>query len=203
VKALGRFFRRTAVMLLLALLFLLWLYPEWFGLSGARPIRKADGATVVVRDGDTLKISGKDYRLHGIDAPEFTQSCKRADASDWPCGKQAREALVKLISTNAIECEERAQDKFGRVVATCRTGRGVDLAQELTVQGLAVSFGGFAEGPYAAEEAAAKTARRGLWQGAFDPPASWRATHSRTPVASRLQWIRQNPEAKGDRNLVS
>ena len=38
-------------------------------------IRKADGATVVVRDGDTLKIDGQDYRLYGIDAPEFTQLC--------------------------------------------------------------------------------------------------------------------------------
>jgi endonuclease YncB( thermonuclease family) len=183
--ALRRLLRRTGVILLLVLLFLVWLVPDWFGLPGSRPIRKADGATVIVRDGDTLKIAGQDYRLHGIDAPEFNQSCKTATGTDWPCGKGAREALVKLVGTNALECEERAKDKYDRVVATCRTASGVDLAQEMATSGLAVSFGGFAEGPYAAEEATAKAARRGLWQGPFDPPSSWRATHPRTPIANR------------------
>ncbi len=185
MKTLRRFFRRTAVILLLILLFLVWLFPERFGLPTARPIRKADGATVVVRDGDTLKIGVRDYRLQGIDAPEFAQVCKTAAGTDWPCGKQSREALVKLVGTNALECEERAKDKYNRVVATCRTASGVDLAQEMATSGLAVSFGGFAEGPYAAEEATAKAARRGLWQGPFDPPSSWRATHPRTPIANR------------------
>jgi endonuclease YncB( thermonuclease family) len=201
--ALRRFLKRTAVVLLLALLFLVWLVPDWFGLPGSRPIRKADGASVVVRDGDTLKIGGQDYRLHGIDAPEFTQGCKTAAGTDWPCGKQAREALVKLVGTNALECEERAKDKYDRVIALCRTATGVDLAQEMAEQGMAVSFGGFAEGPYAAEEAAAKTARRGLWQGAFDPPSSWRATHPRTPVASRSQWIWRFSDVKGVANLAN
>jgi endonuclease YncB( thermonuclease family) len=202
LTALRRFLRRTGVILLLALLFLIWLFPDWFGLPGARPIRKADGASVVVRDGDTLRIGGQDYRLHGIDAPEFNQICKTAAGNDWPCGKQAREALVKLVGTNPLECEERAKDKYNRVVATCRTAQGVDLAQAMAEAGMAVSFGGFAEGPYAVEEAAAKVARRGLWQGTFDPPSSWRSTHPRTPVASRSQWIHQKSEAKGDANLA-
>jgi endonuclease YncB( thermonuclease family) len=187
--ALRRFLRRTAVILLLLLILLIWLVPEWFGLPPAHPIRKADGASVVIRDGDTLKIGGQDYRLHGIDAPEFTQSCKTAAGTDWPCGKRAREALVKLVGTNALECEERAKDKYDRVIGTCRTAAGIDLGQAMAEAGLAVSFSGFAEGPYAAEEAVAKAARRGLWQGPFDPPSSWRATHPRTPVASRSQWI--------------
>lgn len=200
--ALRCFLRRTAVILLLVLLFLIWLFPERFGLPGSRPIRKVDGATVIVRDGDTLKIAGQDYRLHGIDAPEFTQICKTAAGSDWPCGKEAREALVKLVGTNALECEERAKDKYNRVVATCRTASGVDLAQQMAEQGMAVSFGGFAEGSYAAEEATAKAARRGVWQGAFDPPSSWRATHPRTPIASRYQWIHVFSEANGHANLA-
>jgi endonuclease YncB( thermonuclease family) len=200
--ALRRLLRRTGVILLLVLLFLIWLVPDWFGLPGSRPIRKADGATVIVRDGDTLKIAGQDYRLHGIDAPEFNQICKSTAGSDWPCGKGAREALVKLVGTNALECEERAKDKYNRVVATCRTAQGVDLAQAMTDAGMAVSFGGFAEGPYAVEEATAKAARRGLWQGAFDPPSSWRASHPRTPVASRYQWIHPFSEAKGHANLA-
>jgi endonuclease YncB( thermonuclease family) len=189
--------------MLLVLLFLIWLVPDWFGLPSSRPIRKADGATVVVRDGDTLKIGGQDYRLHGIDAPEFTQVCKTGTGTDWLCGKEAREALVKLVGTNALECEERAKDKYNRVVATCRTTSGIDLAQKMAEAGMAVSFGGFAEGPYAAEEAEAQTAKRGLWQGAFDPPSSWRTTHPRTPVASRSQWIWRFSGGMGVANLAN
>ena len=177
--------RRWGSILLLIALLTIWLYPEWFGLSSVRPTRSADGAAIIVRDGDTLTIEKQDYRLHGIDAPEFNQMCKTAEGSDWPCGKLARAGLAALIAGRKIACEERAHDKYGRVVATCRDDKGSDIARLMIERGLAVSFGGFAEGPYAAEEALAQSAKRGLWQGAFDPPSSWRTTHPRTPVANR------------------
>jgi endonuclease YncB( thermonuclease family) len=177
--------RRWGSILCLIALLTVWLYPEWFGLSNARPTRSADGAAIIVRDGDTLTIEKQDYRLHGIDAPEFNQICKTATGTDWPCGKLARANLVALIAGHKLSCEERAHDKYGRVVATCLDDKGSDIARSMIERGLAVSFGGFAEGPYAAEEALAHTAKRGLWQGAFDPPSSWRTSHPRTPVANR------------------
>ncbi len=177
--------RRFGSVLLLAALAALWLFPEWFGLSSARPTRVADGAAIIVRDGDTLTIEKQDYRLHGIDAPEFNQACKTATGTDWPCGKQARAELVALIAGRRLACEERARDKYGRIVATCRDDKGNDVARSLIERGLAVSVGGFAQGPYAAEEALAHKAKRGLWQGSFDAPSSWRTTHPRTPVANR------------------
>jgi len=36
-------------------------------------------------DGDTIEISGKHIRLHGIDAPELGQACLR-DGNSWACG---------------------------------------------------------------------------------------------------------------------
>ncbi len=173
-----------SVLLLLALA-VLWLFPEWFGFSNARPTRSVDGAIIVIRDGDTMTIAHQDYRLHGIDAPEFTQVCKTGAGADWPCGKTARAALVTLVKGRTLTCEERARDKYNRVVATCIDDNGKDIARSMIEHGLAVSFGGFASGPYATDEAIAKTARRGLWQGTFDPPSSWRTTHLRTPVANR------------------
>ena len=176
--------RRTGSILLLLALGVLWLFPEWFGLSG-RPTRTVEGATVIVRDGDTLSAAGQDYRLHGIDAPELTQTCKTASGSDWACGKDARTALVALVKVRTLNCQERARDKFRRIVATCIDDRGEDLARAMIDRGLAVSFGGFADGPYASDEVIAKGKRHGLWQGTFEAPSSWRATHPRAPVKTR------------------
>lgn len=177
--------RRWGSVLLLLALAIVWLFPEWFGLPRGLPSRTVDGAIIVVRDGDTLTIDKQDYRLHGIDAPEFKQICKTAAGADWPCGQAARTELVALIKGRILTCEERARDKYSRVVTTCMDDHGDDVARTMVERGLAVSFGGFAEGPYASEEALARTAKRGLWQGAFEPPASWRTTHPRTPVANR------------------
>jgi endonuclease YncB( thermonuclease family) len=174
-----RSFRRSAVsFLLLAGLVALWLYPEGFGL-GAMETRSATGDSIIVRDGDTLTIGALDHRLNGIDAPEYSQICKDEAGQDWPCGKEARTALAALVTGHSITCEERARDKYGRAVATCRDEQGRDLSRTMVERGLAVSFGGFAEGPYADEEADAKASKRGLWRGSFEMPSSWRAGHSR------------------------
>jgi len=177
--------RRMGSVVLLLALGMLWLFPEWFGIGSRRPTRTVDGATVIARDGDTLTAAGQGYRLHGIDAPEYMQVCKTAAGADWRCGKDARSALAEMMRGRTLACEERARDKYGRIVVTCTDDQGEDLARAMVERGLAVSFGGFAEGPYAAEETIAKAARRGVWQVAFEAPSLWRATHPRAPVATR------------------
>ena len=174
-----RSFRRSAVsVLLLTALAVLWIYPEWFGL-GQVETRSAAGETIQVRDGDTMTIGALDHRLLGIDAPEFSQTCKDEKGLDWSCGKEARGALVALVTGHTIACEERARDKYNRAVATCHDEQGRDLARMMAARGLAISFGGLTEGPYADEEAQAKAAKRGLWRGPFDIPSEWRVTHPR------------------------
>ncbi len=143
------------------------------------PTHAAKGEAITIRDGDTITIGAQDFRLHGIDSPEYNQICKDAANNALPCGKAARAELAGLVRGHTIACEGRAKDKYQRTVATCRDETGRDLSRTMAERGLAVSFGGFAEGPYAAEEADAKRARRGLWSGSFDPPSSWRAEHPR------------------------
>jgi endonuclease YncB( thermonuclease family) len=168
--------RRFLTLFLLLLLCALWLFPEYFGLQGRESVT-ASGENVVVRDGDTLTIAKQDYRLHGIDAPEFSQVCKDAKDRDWLCGKLARAEMVSLTQGHQLTCEDQARDKYQRIVATCRDEKAVDIGEKMVDRGLAVSFGGFGEGPYAEQEADAKSAKRGLWQGQFEPPSSWRAKH--------------------------
>lgn len=146
---------------------------------GAPETRTATGAAVIVRDGDTLAISGIDHRLHGIDAPEYAQTCVDAKGRLSPCGKAARAALAGLVKGRTITCTARARDRYQRIVAACTNERGRDLAATMAEAGMAASLDGYAPGPYADRVAAAQAAKRGLWAGRFDPPAQWRAAHPR------------------------
>lgn len=135
-----------------------------------------------VIDGDSLTIrqdrDDTTIRLTGIDAVEYRQDCARADGSRWPCGREARSALEKIAGRGPLHCEFAAKDRYGRTLATCRTAaepEGVDLAAEMVRQGWAVA----ADEAYMVEEAGAQAKRLGIWQGNFDRPADWRATHER------------------------
>jgi endonuclease YncB( thermonuclease family) len=170
----NRRLKRWAAILSLILLAAIWLW-----LDQSPVTRSAKGEAIIIRDGDTISIAGLDHRLHGIDAPEYRQSCQRADGSEWLCGKEAREALVGLTRGKTLKCEELARDQYQRVVAKCADDRNRDIAQLMAQQGMAISLDGFVEGPYADDAQAAKAAKRGLWQGRFVEPAIWRKAHEK------------------------
>ncbi len=57
----------------------------------------ADVAGVAsVVDGDTIEVHGQRIRLHGIDAPESRQLCRR-EGEPWQCGKDATNALTAAL----------------------------------------------------------------------------------------------------------
>jgi endonuclease YncB( thermonuclease family) len=128
-------------------------------------------------DGDSLDFGGIAVRLHGIDAPELSQTCERPDGN-WPCGKAAAAKLAALVGRQQIICEQHDIDAHGRTVAACRAG-ATDLAGAMVDAGLAVALAGFSD-RYVAHEARAKAARLGLWAGTFQMPADYRAAHPRT-----------------------
>ena len=172
-----RLLRKVLLVLLLCGLATAWTLTDIRGET-----RSAHGDTIAVRDGDTLTIAGVDHRLHGIDAPEYQQICRDVRGKDWPCGLAARAALVALIKGKTLTCEERARDKYTRVVATCLDSAGRDIARALAEQGMAISMDGFSEGPYATEVEMARAKKLGIWQGIFDPPSTWREQHVRAPL---------------------
>ena len=124
-----------------------------------------------VIDGDTIKVHGTKIRLHGIDAPESAQTCK-AEGKSYRCGISATMALARRIAGKPISCEERDRDRYGRIVAVCKTG-GEDLNGWLVNQGLALAYRQYSI-DYIDQETAARAAERGLWRGEFVKPWQWR-----------------------------
>jgi endonuclease YncB( thermonuclease family) len=128
--------------------------------------------TPLVLDGDSLDFNGLRVRLFGIDAFERDQTCQRDDGSRYDCGQLAREALVIAIAHNPVSCTRKDVDRYGRMVAVCRTKDG-DLAARLVLDGSAIAYRQYST-DYVDEEESAKRARRGAWGGSFEAPWDYR-----------------------------
>lgn len=135
-----------------------------------------------VVDGDTLTIGDVVVRLHGIDAPERSQTCEGAGRI-WACGSWARGELVRLTGEGTVVCELFETDRYGRAVGACR-GSGGDLGAALVAGGAAVAYRRYSLA-YVTQEAAARQAGRGVWRARGDglqSPADWRAASRPSPT---------------------
>lgn len=132
-----------------------------------RQSQRSVEAKAKVVDGDSLEIDGERYRLTGIDAPEFRQNCN-FEGRDWPCGRESRQALFRLVRGKMVYCTTTGLDHYGRWLAICETVDG-ELNAEMVKLGWAMDYGG-----YAREEAAAKSRKIGIWKGEFERPSDWR-----------------------------
>ncbi len=175
-----RFRSLLALLLMIGLALAAWLWS---------PTPPVTVPLVHVIDGDSLTVNLDSpkltIRLTGIDAVEYQQDCARADASRWPCGREARTMLEKIAGRGPLTCDVAAKDKYDRTLASCRTRPfpdGVDLGAEMVRQGGAIAT----SDTYVVEEAEAQANRRRIWQGDFVRRADWRAAHERTmPVLTR------------------
>ncbi|MFN4143808.1 thermonuclease family protein [Aestuariivirga sp.] len=146
-------------------------------LAGAREagwLMPASGRFTAV-DGDSLRRDGQDYRLHAIDAPELDQHCKRATGEDYACGREARQALRGLTEARTLDCRILETDRYGRLVAECLAG-DLSINREMVRMGWALAYRRHSR-QHAEAESQAREARRGLWQGRFERPESWRQRH--------------------------
>jgi len=142
----------------------------WFARLGEQEVRGA----FRVLDGDSLELGDQRYRLQGIDAPEYTQTCRRNGAG-WPCGREAARQLRRLVGQGrdrgGIACSGGEIDKYGRLLVVCRRGEA-DINRQMVLEGWAVSFGS-----YEAEERLARQNGSGIWAGDFERPRDWRELH--------------------------
>lgn len=125
-----------------------------------------------VIDGDTLEIRGVRIRLHGIDAPESRQLCRRSSGDEWRCGQQAALALSDRIGRRTVNCSVRDVDRYGRAIAVCRQSNQ-DLNRWLVSEGWAVAYRRYSR-DYIEAETAARSAGRNIWSGQFVMPWDWR-----------------------------
>jgi endonuclease YncB( thermonuclease family) len=155
---------------------------------GDGPAIQIEGRASVV-DGDSLVIAGERIRLRGIDAPELDQTCLR-DGNEYACGRDAREALARLVGSRPVACASREKDRYGRLVADCLVAAS-ELGRAQVAAGWAVAYGDFQR-----EEAAARAGGRGLWSGTFDRPRDWRESHGAAAEAEHgrpwaiVAWLR-------------
>lgn len=124
-----------------------------------------------VIDGDSLRVEGIEIRLHGVDAPEWSQSCER-DGKTWPCGARAKQVMGIWLATGPVTCLRIDTDRYGRWVARCTLGRS-DLGRALVLGGGAVAYTRYSQ-DYASAEAVARAHQRGLWAGTFETPEQFR-----------------------------
>lgn len=152
----------SAVVLIGFLLAAAWLAAQ------LEPVEAAVTARARASDGDSLQLAGDRVRLLGIDAPELAQLCVDARGRNWPCGREARDAMSALLRRGDLTCQPDGRDRYNRMLAHCRIGKD-DIAAIMVRDGWAV-----ATEDYFAEEQAARRARRGIWQGGFELPRDWR-----------------------------
>ncbi|MDR3448275.1 MAG: thermonuclease family protein [Alphaproteobacteria bacterium] len=119
--------------------------------------REVKGPASII-DGEKLHIGAFDLRLFGIVPPQLAASF----------GPQARAALDQMANGDSVTCHIRDRDRDGRLLATCNSAKGNDMALELLKRGLAVTARGSIAGtdlagPYLSAELAAQNQKLGLW----------------------------------------
>lgn len=133
-----------------------------------------------VIDGDTVQVGSQRIRLQGMDAPETDQVCLDRNGDRWTCGLTAKEQLTKHANNGPWTCRGTAKDRFGRLIATCEANS--ENVQKWMVQnGWALSFVRYSH-VYDADEAEARSAKAGLWAGAFIAPWDWRNRSKNTVI---------------------
>jgi endonuclease YncB( thermonuclease family) len=130
--------------------------------------------TATVVDGDTIEIQGQRIRLHGIDAPERGQLCKR-NGSLYRCGQAAALALADMVGQAVIRCQPNGVDRYKRIIGVCFKG-DQDLNRWMVRNGWAVAYRRYSQ-DYVPDELTATATRIGVWSGTFEMPWEWRKKH--------------------------
>jgi endonuclease YncB( thermonuclease family) len=148
------------------------------GLRGPREVIAGYGDAI---DVDSLRVSGVEMRLKGLDAPEYAQMCRALSGADLPCGRTSRRALADMLRSSPVTCTVEGYDRYSRRLVHCRmatrdqaASEGQDIGAVLVRTGMAVAYG-----DYQAEEAEARAAKRGIWATQFERPADYRKKHPR------------------------
>jgi|SRR5450830_70835 len=140
----------------------------------AHAARVYTGLVSYVTDGDTLWVlpdaggPARKLRIDGMDAPEICQTG----------GEASREVLMQRALNQRVTVLVKRKDVYGRGLARLQL-RGQDVGAMMVRSGQAWSYRWHRSlGPYAAEEAEARQARRGLFAAPqSEEPRAFRKRH--------------------------
>ncbi len=107
-------------------------------LISPEPVETVDGRTLVVLNGDTVFVPGKDrIRLFNIDAPATVDfRCER----ELILGLKAKRRLAELLRAGPVAIERRDKDPYRRTLGYLRLGDGRDVGRVLLAEGLAMPY---------------------------------------------------------------
>lgn len=160
------------------------------------------GVVSKVQDADSITVSNTSIRLQGIDAPELGQDCLDQSGQAYSCGQYAAGILREMILGKSVRCQVTGIDSYQRTLAICYRG-GVNLNQYLVAQGWAVAFEKY-DTQFVSTQRMARLNKKGLWQGDFVRPDSFRAAGRATVESEAVSrsggcLIKGNINRKGDR----
>jgi endonuclease YncB( thermonuclease family) len=139
----------------------------------AKPYQAALAQSLRVIDGDTIVLDRIHYRLWGIDAPETRERCP----DGWPVGRAAMTYIRGLLKGQAVTCDARGHDKYGRTIGLCHAD-GADIQAEMVRAGMAWAFVRYSR-DYVDEESIANAAHLGIFAHHCEPAWQWRAERRR------------------------
>ena len=157
-------------MVLATLIFKLIIFLFSFTFSFSPQAQSIIGKAKII-DGDTIHIGKNKIRLHGIDAPEWNQSCSLSNKV-WECGKKSTLMLQELIANQTVDCEISGIDKYKRYIAVCFSNE-VNLNKKMVQDGWAIAYRYYSK-DYIKEEELARRNKVVIWTGKFLEPYQFR-----------------------------
>lgn len=133
---------------------------------------QASAQDLKIFDGDSFVYQDKEYRLWGIDAPEYEQTCKKLDLS-IPCGQISKAVLSSFIGQSKLDCITKDIDHYGRKVAVCTSEAG-ELNALMVKTGWAVEYKRYSKNSYASQQQYAQQHKLGIWTTDFELPHKYR-----------------------------
>jgi endonuclease YncB( thermonuclease family) len=126
------------------------------------------GTVTKIVDGDTIDV-------HGVDTPERGQ----------PWGKESTAALTTLVMGKEVEIEPFSQDRYDRMIGIVYRG-DLNVNLELVRRGHAWAYRRYMrkeDSELCIAEAAARTAKKGLWASSERQVAPWEWRRKETRAA--------------------
>ena len=84
-----------------------------------------EGRVTHIRDGDTIEVGGVAVRIEALDCPELGSMA----------GEIAADRMRRAARFRRVSCTLNGRSSYDRVIGTCVTRTGIDLAQPLLDEG--------------------------------------------------------------------